>query len=79
MTMIDGGALLVEALHKAGIRRIFSVSGAGMATIYRCCAKTGIDVIHTRHESAAAFMADGTARVTGHPGVCFGHPWRGLD
>ena len=70
MTMIDGGALLVEALHKAGIRRIFSVSGAGMATIYRCCAKTGIDVIHTRHESAAAFMADATARVTGHPGVC---------
>ncbi|MEE8306343.1 MAG: thiamine pyrophosphate-binding protein [Gammaproteobacteria bacterium] len=70
MTMIDGGALLVEALHKAGIRRIFSVSGAGMATIYRCCAKTGIDVIHTRHEGAAAFMADATARVTGHPGVC---------
>lgn len=70
MTIIDGGALLVEALHKAGIRRIFSVSGAGMATIYRCCAKTGIDVIHTRHEAAAAFMADATARVTGHPGVC---------
>jgi len=68
--MIDGGALLVEALHRAGIRRIFSVSGAGMATIYRCCAKTGIDVIHTRHEGAAAFMADATARVTGHPGVC---------
>jgi len=70
MATIDGGALLVEALHKAGIRRIFSVSGSGMATIYRSCARAGIDVIHTRHEGAAAFMADATARVTGRPGVC---------
>ena len=70
MTTIDGGALLVEALYKAGVRRIFSVSGSGMATIYRCCAKMGLDVIHTRHEGAAAFMADATARVSGHPGVC---------
>jgi acetolactate synthase-1/2/3 large subunit len=70
MTTTDGGALLVEALYNAGVRRIFSVSGSGMATIYRCCAKMGIDVIHTRHEGAAAFMADATARVSGHPGVC---------
>jgi acetolactate synthase-1/2/3 large subunit len=70
MATIDGGGLLVEALHKAGIRRIFSVSGSGMATIYRSCARAGIDVIHTRHEGAAAFMADATARVTGRPGVC---------
>ncbi len=70
MTMTDGGALLVEALHKEGVRRIFSVSGSGMATIYRCCAKMGIDVIHTRHEGAAAFMADASARVSGRPGVC---------
>ena len=34
MTTTDGGAVLVEALHKAGIRRIFSVSGSAMATIY---------------------------------------------
>jgi len=67
--MIDGGALVVEALRKAGIQRIFSVSGSGMATIYRHCATTGIDVIHTRHEGAAAFMADATARITGQPGI----------
>jgi len=70
MAMIDGGALFVEALQRAGIRRIFSVSGSGMATIYRSCATAGIDVIHTRHEGAAAFMADATARVTGQPGIC---------
>lgn len=70
MATTDGGALLVEALHKAGVRRIFSVSGSGVATIYRSCARPGIDVIHTRHEGAAAFMADATARVTGRPGVC---------
>src|SRR5574341_237844 len=70
MATIDGGALLVEALRRAGIRRIFSLSGSGMATIYRSCATAGIDVIHTRHEGAAAFMADATARVTGQPGIC---------
>ena len=69
MAMIDGGALFVEALKRAGIQRIFSVSGSGMATIYRSCGNAGIDVIHTRHEGAAAFMADATARVTGKPGV----------
>jgi acetolactate synthase-1/2/3 large subunit len=73
MATIDGGALLVEALHRAGSRRIFSVSGSGMATIYRSCAKAGIDVIHTRHEGAAAFMADATARVTGQPGLPVTH------
>jgi len=69
MTTIDGGALVAETLHRAGIRRIFSVSGSGMATIYRRCATAGIDIIHTRHEGAAAFMADATARMTGQPGI----------
>jgi thiamine pyrophosphate-dependent acetolactate synthase large subunit-like protein len=68
-TLIDGGEILVESLYRAGIRRIFSVSGSGMAPIYRSCAKKGIDIIHTRHEGAAAFMADATARVTGLPGI----------
>ena len=70
MTTIDGGALVAETLHRAGMRRIFSVSGSGMATIYRRCATAGIDIIHTRHEGAAAFMADATARMTGQPGIC---------
>jgi len=70
MATIDGGALLVESLRRAGVRRIFSVSGSGMAPVYRSCATAGIDIIHTRHEGAAAFMADATARVTGQPGVC---------
>ncbi len=70
MATIDGGAILVTALRRAGISNVFSVSAAGMATVYRACAKQGVRVVHTRHEGAAAFMADGWARLTGRPGVC---------
>jgi acetolactate synthase-1/2/3 large subunit len=70
MGSVDGGVILVEALSRAGIKHIFSVSGSGMATIYRACAARGIQIVHTRHEAAAAFMADATARLTGRPGVC---------
>jgi len=70
MGSADGGAILVEALSRAGVTHIFSVSGSGMAPIYRRCREHGIRVVHTRHEGAAAFMADGWARITGRPGVC---------
>lgn len=70
MPSTDGGAILVEALARAGIDTVFSVSASGMAAIYRASAKKGIRIVHTRHEGAAAFMADGHARLTGRPGVC---------
>ena len=37
-----------------------------------------IRVLHTRHEQATAYMADGYARVTGREGVCLVVPGPGL-
>ena len=37
-----------------------------------------IRVIHTRHEQATAYMADGYARTTGKVGVCLVVPGPGL-
>ena len=70
MASIDGGAILINALQKAGVQQIFSLSGAGMASVYRSAASQGVRVIHTRHEGPAAFMADAWARATGQPGIC---------
>src|SRR5262249_14503633 len=40
--------------------------------------RDAIRVVHTRHEQATAYMADGFARVTGREGVCLVVPGPGL-
>ena len=65
-----GGQLVVEALRREGVSRIFSLSGGVINPIYDACLAAGIAVVHTRHEGGAGFMADGWARATGQPGVC---------
>src|SRR5262249_51191233 len=66
----DGGALLVRQMKLLGIDTIFSLCGGHIDAIYQACAAQGVRVIDTRHECAAAFMAEGWARHTGRPGVC---------
>jgi acetolactate synthase I/II/III large subunit len=66
---IDGGAAVVGWLKDAGIERVFSVSGGPINPIYRACSRQTLPLIHTRHEAAACFMAEASARVTGNPAV----------
>jgi acetolactate synthase-1/2/3 large subunit len=66
----EGGDLLCRALAQRGIKRIFSVSGGPINSIFHAAGRAGIRIVHTRHEAAAGFMADATARITGTPGVC---------
>lgn len=70
MASRSGGQLLVEALAREGVRRIFSLSGGVINPIYDACIDAGIEIVHTRHEGGAGFMAEGWARVTRQPGVC---------
>jgi acetolactate synthase-1/2/3 large subunit len=65
-----GADLLVQALAVAGVKKIFSLSGNQIMPIYDACVDAGIEIIHTRHESAAVFMADAWAQLTGQVGVC---------
>jgi len=67
---LNGAAVLVDTLHTAGVRRIFTLSGNQILPIYDACLDRGIQVIDTRHEAAAAHLADAWARLTGEPGVC---------
>jgi thiamine pyrophosphate-dependent acetolactate synthase large subunit-like protein len=51
------------------VRRIYSLSGNQIMPVYDACIDAGIEIVHTRHEAAAVFMADATAQLTGHVGV----------
>lgn len=61
---------MVETLANAGVTRIFSLSGNQIMPIYDACLDAKIEIIHTRHEAAAVFMADAYAQLTGGIGVC---------
>jgi acetolactate synthase-1/2/3 large subunit len=71
MTMVAGGEMLVRALEQQGVREVFALSGGHLDPIFQACYEHDIRLIDTRHEAAAAHMADGFARVTGRPGVAF--------
>lgn len=65
------GEVLVQLLQAYGVELIFGIPGAHTLELYRGLPATTIRHITPRHEQGAGFMADGYARVTGRPGVCF--------
>lgn len=69
MAMVSGGHLVARQLQREGVEVLFTLCGGHIMNIYDGCLEAGIRVIDTRHEQAAAFAADGWARLTGRPGV----------
>src|SRR4029077_17779220 len=69
MSRINGGEMLVRALERGGVHEIFPLPGGHLDAIFKACREHNLRVIDTRHEQAAAHMADGWARTTGRPGV----------
>ncbi len=68
--MNRGADVLVESLCHFGVRHLFGMPGSHSTTIYDAIGRSGsIDTTLVRNEQAAAFAADGYARVTGRPGV----------
>src|SRR4051794_38548641 len=69
-TSLHGGRLVARRLKAYGVSRLFTLSGGHLFSIYDGCRAEGIDIVDVRHESAAAFAAEGWAKVTREPGVC---------
>jgi acetolactate synthase-1/2/3 large subunit len=69
MTIAD---YLASRLRDHGVRRFFGIPGGPSIPYMEAFRKKGIEFILTSHESAAAVMADVTARLTGVTGVCHG-------
>jgi acetolactate synthase-1/2/3 large subunit len=68
---ITGGQLVVDLLKSFGITHVFGVVGGQTLAITDAIIDTpGIEMIHTRHENAAAVMADAYGRLTGTPAAC---------
>jgi acetolactate synthase-1/2/3 large subunit len=69
--MATCGELLVRLLESYGVELVFGIPGVHTVELYRGLPATRIRHVTPRHEQGAGFMADGYARVTGKPGVCF--------
>ena len=64
--------LLVQCLEAEGVRFVFGVPGEEVLALLDALSTSRITFIPTRHEQAAALMADVYGRLTGRPGVCIG-------
>src|SRR4051812_38202551 len=69
--MATCGEVLVRLLEAYGVDTVFGIPGVHTVELYRGLPATCIRHVTPRHEQGAGFMADGYARVSGKPGVCF--------
>jgi len=67
-----GSEILLESLRREGVEVFFGLPGGVVLPLYDALYSSGIRHLLVRHEQAAAFAADGYARVTGKVGVCLG-------
>ena len=68
--MTKGSTLLVAALQNEGVERIYGIPGEENLDVVEAIRNSSIELVLTRHEQAAAFMAATYGRLTGKPGVC---------
>ena len=68
--MTKGSTLLVAALQNEGVDRIYGIPGEENLDVVEAIRNSSIELVLTRHEQAAAFMAATYGRLTGKPGVC---------
>ena len=64
---------LIETLEKAGVERIYAVTGDSLNEVNEAVRKNAkIQWIHVRHEETGAYAAAAEAQLTGHLGCCAG-------
>lgn len=62
--------LFVKALENEGVEYIFGIPGEENLDILNSLIDSNIELVLTRHEQGAGFMASTYGRLTGKPGVC---------
>jgi acetolactate synthase-1/2/3 large subunit len=71
---MQGGSVLAKAMALKGIKQVFSLCGGFLNPIYDGCLEYGIEVVGTRHEMEAGFLASATSRITRKPIVVLAEP-----
>lgn len=69
MAKVTGGEMVVRALRKAGVEKLFALHGAHIDSVFQACLDHGLPIVDTRHEVNAGHAAEGYARVTRGLGV----------
>ena len=73
MSKTNVANLLIEALHQAGVKRVYGIVGDSLNGFTEALRKHGdLEWVHTRHEEVAAFAAGAEAHLTGELAVCAG-------
>lgn len=67
--MPNGAELFVSTLKHFGVTHLFTLVGDHLNELLRVADREGLRLLDVRHESAAAHMADGWARLSRRPGV----------
>jgi acetolactate synthase-1/2/3 large subunit len=71
---MEAADLLVAYLEQIGVEYVFGLPGGAIEPLYNALARSarrgGPRSVVARHETGAAFMADGYARETGRIGMC---------
>ena len=71
MTELSGSQIVVDVMRKEGVKKAFCVPGESyLGVIDALYEHSDIELISTRHEGGASFMADGYAKASGEVGVC---------
>jgi acetolactate synthase I/II/III large subunit len=61
---------MVDLMARAGVRRIYTVPGESFLEVLDAASDhPDLQLVSTRHESGASFMADAEAKLTGRPAV----------
>ncbi len=66
------GRFIADALRVAGVRYAFTVPGESFLGLLDGLNEAGIRIVATRHEGAAAFMAEAHGQLTGRPAAAIG-------
>jgi acetolactate synthase-1/2/3 large subunit len=66
---LRGADIVARSLVRAGIDRIFTLSGNHIMSVFDASLDANLPLVHVRHEAAAVHMADAWARLTGQVGV----------
>jgi len=66
---LRGADIVARSLQRLGCRRIFTLSGNHIMSIFDAALDAGLDLVHVRHEAATVHMADAHGRLTGEPGI----------
>jgi len=69
---INVATAVAKVLKEEGVEWYAGVHGGHIHELMEQIGKTGIRMYHMRHEQSGVYCAEGWARTTGKPGVCFG-------